>query len=210
MLPEQKKFMDEFNVSRETIENLAKYHDLLKLWAKKINLISLTTIDEIWERHFANSARFLNYFDKMPNSVIDFGSGAGFPGLVIALLLKDKNIDAKITLVDENHKRIAFLREAARLMDLQINFENSKVENVIPEKYEVVTARAFAPLHKLLHFSHAYSQLGARLVFLKGQDIDSEVINAKVNWNFKHTIKYFDNLNKSCIIEISELENVTN
>lgn len=201
------KFQSEFNVSRETIDSLKQYHDLLILWAKRINLISLNTIDEIWERHFANSARFLSYFeDKLPQSIIDFGSGAGFPGLIIAALLKDKELSPNIKLVDENHKRIAFLREASRLLGVKVELENSKIENVIPQKYEVVTARAFAPLDKLLNYSHPYAQLGARLVFLKGIDVDTEIETAKLNWKFNNTIKHFNN--ESCIIEISELENV--
>lgn len=205
MLLDKENFQAEFNVSRETMSRFQEYHDLLIKWGQKINLISLKTKDEIWERHFSNSARFLNFFDKLPNSIIDMGSGAGFPGLVIARLLKDKNHNYRIKLVDENHKRIAFLREAIRILDIEVEVSLSKIEIVIPEHFEIVTARAFAPLDKLLHFSYPYSQLGARLVFLKGIDIDSEIKEAKLNWHFNHNIKRFDNTNKSCIIEILEL-----
>ncbi len=199
-------FIDEFNVSRETIEKFEIYEAHLKKWAPKINLISLSTIDDIWSRHFNNSAQIIKKFDNMPRSIIDFGTGAGFPGLVIAAFIAQEINDYKITLVDENHKRISFLRETARAMDLRIEILHSKVEALVPQKYEILTARAFAPLDKLLDLSHTYAQEGARLLFPKGKDVRNEIEIAQRKWNFNFEIEVFDKTTGSCILEISELE----
>lgn len=199
-------FIKEFNVSRETIEKFEIYETQLKKWAPKINLISLSTIDDIWARHFNNSAQILKKFDKLPKSIIDFGTGAGFPGLVLAIFIANEIEDYKVTLVDENHKRISFLRETARAMGLRIEILHSKVEALVPQKYEILTARAFAPLDKLLDLSHTYAQEGARLLFPKGKDVKNEIEIAQRKWNFNFEIEVFDKNSGSCILEISELE----
>ncbi len=199
-------FIKEFNVSRETIEKFEIYETQLKKWAPKINLISLSTIDDIWARHFNNSAQILKKFDKLPKSIIDFGTGAGFPGLVLAIFIANEIEEYKVTLVDENHKRISFLRETARAMGLRIEILHSKVEALVPQKYEILTARAFAPLDKLLDLSHTYAQEGARLLFPKGKDVKNEIEIAQRKWNFNFEIEVFDKNSGSCILEILELE----
>ena len=199
-------FIKEFNVSRETIEKFEIYETQLKKWAPKINLVSLSTIDDIWARHFNNSAQILKKFDKLPKSIIDFGTGAGFPGLVLAIFIANEIEEYKVTLVDENHKRISFLRETARAMGLRIEILHSKVEALVPQKYEILTARAFAPLDKLLDLSHTYAQEGARLLFPKGKDVKNEIEIAQRKWNFNFEIEVFDKNSGSCILEILELE----
>ena len=199
-------FIREFNVSRETIEKFEIYEAQLKKWAPKINLISLSTIDDIWTRHFNNSAQILSKFEKLPKSIIYFGTGAVFPGLVLAIFIANEIEDYKVTLVDENHKRISFLRETARAMGLRIEILHSKVEALVPQKYEILTARAFAPLDKLLDLSHTYAQEGARLLFPKGKDVKNEIEIAQRKWNFNFEIEVFDKNSGSCILEISELE----
>ncbi len=200
-------FAEHFNVSRETLEGLQAYYDLLKIWSKRINLISLTTLDDFWTRHAIDSAQIVNIANNA-KSWVDFGTGAGFPGLMIGAILKDRNIDYKIRLIDNNHKRCAFLREGARALGLNVDIQNAGVETVKPEKFDIVTARAFAPLNKLLDYSETYSQLGARLLFLKGEDVQSEIEKASTNWKFSCKIDKSISSNNGCILEVSELSRV--
>jgi 16S rRNA (guanine527-N7)-methyltransferase len=200
------EFASEFNVSRETIDDFLKYEELLLKWSKQINLISLKTKDDIWLRHFTNSARLYKLVDKSDMAITDFGTGAGFPGLVLAILDKDKSIKREIRLIDENYKRIAFLGEVARSLKLKLDIICSRVEDVMAVENSIVTARAFAPLDKLLNLSYTYAQVGARLLFLKGKDVKNEIEIARIKWEFDFIIYNLDDETGSCILEILNLK----
>lgn len=209
MLPEvnlgMAEFGEKFNVSRETLSRINTYRELLILWNARINLVSASTITDFWSRHAADCAQILDVAGENIHSVIDIGSGAGLPGLIIAALLKDKSRMQQITLVEAQSKKCAFLREASRTLDVKINIENKKIEDLSPAKYDLVTARAFAPLTKLLDLSLAYSQLGARILFLKGEDVSKEINEASTKWKFCYKTTQSITHKHGCVLEISDL-----
>lgn len=172
-------------VSRETSVRLQAYADLLTRWQNRINLIGQSTADDIWARHFCDSAQVLRH---VPDARIwlDMGSGAGFPGLVIATLLAD-DAQGKTILVEANGKKSAFLREVTRTLGLNAlvltrRLEALNFEDVGP--VDGVTARALASLPTLLTLGAPWLSNGAVGAFLKGRSIDDEVADAHRDWKF--------------------------
>lgn len=198
-----------FNVSRETLLRIEAYRELLVLWNARINLVSASTIQNFWTRHATDCAQILDVAGSGVRSVIDIGSGAGLPGLILAALLSDRFDDYRTCLVEVQPKKCAFLREAARALDLKVEIENRKIEEVAPAKYDMVTARAFAPLSKLLELAQPYAQLGARPLFLKGEDVPKEIIEASTKWKFCYKTTQSITHNQGCVIEISDLMRVS-
>lgn len=165
-------------VSRETLERLQVYHDLLLRWQKVKNIVSRTGLHDVWLRHFADSAQILAE-GRGSGDWVDMGSGGGFPGLVIAILLADFDRDTKVNLVDSDHRKCAFLREVSRETHAQAVVHCARIEDVASElsNIDVVTARALAPMKKLISFSRPFLENGAKGIFLKGRDIERELID---------------------------------
>jgi 16S rRNA (guanine527-N7)-methyltransferase len=170
-------------VSRETVERLDRFVDLLATWQKTTNLISPATLPEIWTRHVADS---LQLFALAPEAKlwIDLGSGGGFPGIPLACLLAD--IDSgHMHLVESNQKKAAFLRQAARTLSVPATVHAQRIED-FTERFEghadAVTARALAPLKKLLSDAYPLLKTGTKLLFPKGQDVGAELTEASKYW----------------------------
>ena len=134
-------------VSRETITSLVKYEDLLIRANKGLNLIGNSTISQIWTRHFLDSCQVIDFIEKNDDSLVDLGSGAGFPGLVIAVVLKDRKIPLKIKLIEKSPKKVKFLKEIINKLNLDVEVV---LQNVLKEELyiteEMLIARAFKPL----------------------------------------------------------------
>ena len=113
-------FVKSFDVSRETLNMFCEYGALLSKWNKKINLVSKNTLVDIWGRHFLDSGQVINHVEASGKRWVDVGSGAGFPGLVVALLLKDRKIDCDLILVEKNKKKVFFLNEVIRKLNLNV------------------------------------------------------------------------------------------
>ncbi len=182
--------LSSLNVSRETKQKLDIYADLLRRWQARINLVSPTTLPDLWNRHFVDS---LQVFALAPDARLwaDLGSGAGFPGLVIAIALADISVvdtgkTAKVHLFESNGKKCAFLREVIRETGCPAVVEDGRIEDKLLAStgFDVVTARALAPLHKLLSFTEEVLKTGTRALFLKGQDVELELDEASTYWNF--------------------------
>jgi 16S rRNA (guanine527-N7)-methyltransferase len=199
------EFGERFNVSRETLLRINAFRELLILWNRRINLVSTSTIDDFWSRHAADSAQIVDIAGDNSKNIIDMGAGAGFPGLMIAALLAEKTNDYQVTLVEMQPKKCAFLREAARTLGVKVNVENKRIEELAAKQYDLVTARAFAPLIKLLSLSEPYAQLGARMLFLKGEDVQSEIDEASTKWKFCFKTIGSITHSKGCVIEIFDL-----
>jgi 16S rRNA (guanine527-N7)-methyltransferase len=175
-------------VSRETEERLDRFVALLLTWQKTTNLISPSTIDNIWTRHVADSLQLL---DLAPNARvwIDLGSGGGFPGIVLACALADRP-GAVIHLVESNAKQAAFLREAARVTGAPAVTHGVRIENLVDSfgaGVEAVTARALAPLKSLLVWSYPLL-VTAPGIFPKGQDVGAELTEAAKYWSIDYTL----------------------
>ena len=173
-------------VSNEIAAKLDALAMLLIDWQQRMNLIAPSTIPMIWTRHIADSLQLL---DHAPNAKtwIDLGSGAGFPGLVIACALADKP-GAAVHLVESNRKKSNFLREAARHLGVPATVHTVRIEDFAKNfamRPDIVTARALAPLNELLALAYPFSKTGAQGLFLKGQDVASELTNAAKYWKFE-------------------------
>jgi 16S rRNA (guanine527-N7)-methyltransferase len=173
-------------VSREIAERLDRFAALLLKWQHRINLIASSTIPILWTRHIADSLQLL---DQAPDAKIwiDLGSGAGFPGIVVACALADAP-GAAVHLVESNGKKANFLREAVRLIDAPATVHGMRIEDFVNNfnaRPDVVTARALAPLKQILALAHPLSKTGAQGLFLKGQDVGSELTQASKYWKFE-------------------------
>lgn len=174
-------------VSRETESRLIRFVDLLGTWQKTTNLISPATLPEIWTRHIADS---LQLFPLVPDARlwIDLGSGGGFPGIPIACLLADVP-GAHMHLVESNQKKAAFLREAARTLSLPVTIHPDRIENFAQGfggKADVISARALAPLVKLLPDVYSLLKAGTKCLFPKGQDVGAELTEASKYWTIEY------------------------
>ena len=142
-------------VSRETIISLKKYEDILINSNKNLNLVGKSTINDIWIRHFLDSAQVIDLIDKNDKTLIDIGSGAGFPGLVLAIILKDKKIPLKIKLIEKSPKKAKFLKKLIDQLYLDAEVINKNIFEY-PKKLsdDVLIARAFKPLKIILELIH--------------------------------------------------------
>lgn len=175
-------------VSRETLGRLDQFVDLLIRWQSIKNLVGPKTLNEIWTRHIADSAQLGRYIDDDVISLVDLGSGAGFPGLVLAALYADRP-HFQAHLIESNGRKAAFLREAARQMNVPAIIHDKRIEDVkdrLPANIDLVTARALAPLRDLVGFMVGLPAKPRKALFLKGQDIDSELTETAKYWNISY------------------------
>ena len=194
-------------VSRETAERLDRIVPLLLRWQAKINLIAPSTISTIWTRHVADS---LQLPALVPDAKrwVDLGSGAGFPGLVIACALAN-TAGAAVHLVESNAKKAAFLREAARHTGAPAFIHAVRIEEFVQnfaEQADAVTARGLAPLQVLLKLAYPLLKTGAPGVFPKGQDVDAELTKASKCWNIHAELVPSKTDSQSRIVVVSGLQ----
>lgn len=177
-----------YPVSRETLAAFATYRELLRTWQAKTNLVAPGTLSEFWSRHVGDSLQALALFPQA-NHWIDLGSGAGFPGMVIAIA-QGRDAARSHVLVESNAKKCAFLREVARATGADAKIVNGRIESVA-EQYaqekplpEIVTARALAPLSRLLELAEPLLAAGAIGVFHKGREFAGEIEDCRGLWQF--------------------------
>jgi 16S rRNA (guanine527-N7)-methyltransferase len=171
-------------VSRETEIRLDRYLDLLRQWQAKTNLVAPSTLPHLWTRHIADSLQLLRLAPSAKRWV-DLGSGGGFPGIVLACALAETP-DATIHLIERNAKKAAFLREALRVTQASGVVHLSDIVDIVDSnlsRIDCVTARALAPLHQLIGWAAPLIERGAKALFLKGQDVESELTEATKYWN---------------------------
>jgi 16S rRNA (guanine527-N7)-methyltransferase len=179
------EFMHESNVSRETLECYQAWYNILTHWNKKINLVSAATISDFWLRHAMDSHQLFALAPKATTAWLDLGSGAGFPGLAMAILMRDK-VDACVTLVESNGKKCNFLRTVIRELKLPAEAVQVRVEALPAKSYGVISARAFAPLPKLLGHCVPFWDVDTVGIFPKGVGWKHEVEDAQSMWDFAY------------------------
>ena len=169
------------NVSRETSEKFERYQALLSKWQRTINLVSVETLPDIGTRHFVDSYQLIDFIPSTAKSLCDWGSGAGFPGLVIAMARPDLDI----TLIDSDQRKCAFLRVVSRETQTKVKILDDRVDAVV-RSVDLVTARAFAPLKDILRLGLAWVQENPALKFLllKGQTAEAEILEARQAYDF--------------------------
>lgn len=170
------------DVSRETLEKLQTYHSLLLKWQESINLIADSTVESAWERHFLDSIQLMNHIpEEGVETVVDMGSGAGFPGMVLAIMRPD----LKFYLVDSDNKKCEFLKTVSRETDVKVNVVNDRLEKVTKNlKADMVVARALANLPKLMKHMEGFGAKHA--LFLKGKAYEEEIGMAKKDYEFDY------------------------
>jgi 16S rRNA (guanine527-N7)-methyltransferase len=175
-----------FPLPPETEQRLQIYADLLAKWQRTINLVAVSTLPNLWMRHFADS---LQVQAAAPDARlwVDLGSGAGFPGLVTAIRLAG-DPHAKIHLIESDRRKCAFLREVSRETAAPIVIHPGRIEVVaaeINEPIDAISARALAPLPKLLRYAEKFLDQGAIGVFLKGQDVERELTDSGISSRYR-------------------------
>ena len=144
-----------YQVSRETLTSLMKYEELLLEGNKSLNLIGSSTTNYIWHRHFLDSVQAIDFIDKNQKTLVDLGSGAGFPGLVLSIIAKDRNIPIKIKIIEKSKRKVIFLKKVVNELKLNSDVINQNVED---EKFcfddDTFVARAFKPVPKILSLIH--------------------------------------------------------
>ena len=162
------------DVSRETLNRLQAFADLTVKWTARINLISKSTVHDVWTRHVVDSAQLYPLAPKFEKWV-DVGSGGGFPGIVIAIIAQEKNPDAEFTLIESDARKATFLRTATRELGLAANIETARAETVRPQKADVMSARALASLADLLPFAERHLSATGIGLFPKGRRYKDEI-----------------------------------
>jgi 16S rRNA (guanine527-N7)-methyltransferase len=170
-------FARAFPVSRETLARLEAYADLLIRWSARINLVGRDTLLDLWRRHMLDSAQLHPLMPSAAQSAIDLGSGAGFPGLVLAILGA-----SGVELIEADSRKAAFLREAARVTVTQATIRPCRIAAVSPHQVDVVTARALAPLDKLLDLAEPFIGSNTVCMFPKGEKAVAELTLARKGW----------------------------
>jgi 16S rRNA (guanine527-N7)-methyltransferase len=168
-------------VSRETLARLKAYADILADWNARHNLVAKSTLPDLWRRHFWDSAQLAALIPDTACTLADLGSGAGFPGLVLAAMRPR----LAVTLHEATAKKCAFLRVAAERMGVLVAVENVRLEDLPPRSFDVVTARALAPLSKLLGYAQNFVGPNSVCLFLKGQNVGVELTQAHKCWKME-------------------------
>ena len=198
-------FIKKFNVSRETIDKLKIYKDFLILSNKKLNLIGKTTENSIYYRHFLDSAQIYNIINKKLN-IVDLGSGAGFPGLIIKLLMEDEKIEGKVILIEKSNKKSNFLLNISNLLNLKIKIYSEKLEDYNFKNQSSVVSRAFKSTLSTLDLLFKNISKIEEIVLLKGKTYQQEIDDAKKKYTFN--IEKFKSItsDESYIIKITDVK----
>ena len=184
-----------FGVSRETLARLQIYAGLLERWQKTINLVAPGSMPDLWHRHFADSAQLLALSPGGPLRWLDLGSGGGFPGLVVACMLAERP-GSRLTLIESDGRKCAFLREVVRQTGLSaflaVDIITDRIENGANTTrvgtVDVISARALAPLERLLGWCEPFFGAGTCAVLSKGKDVQVELTAARQTWMFESSL----------------------
>ena len=193
------------SVSRETMAQLETYEQLLRKWQPKVNLIASGTLAELWSRHFLDSVQLLQHAPKVAGLWLDLGSGGGFPGLVCAICAKDHGIDARFELVESDTRKCAFLQEVARQTGTRVTIHNIRIETLEPADADVVTARALAPLPRLLEWVYRHLRPDGTCLLQKGAGHGLELETAHADWQMNVEIHPSVTATNSVILRIRNL-----
>jgi len=170
-------------VSRETLARLKLYVSLLHDWNARINLVSARSLEDVWRRHVLDSAQLVPFIPPDSRSLVDMGSGAGFPGLVLAILAAERQ-PLRVVLFEAIAKKCRFLAEVAKRVGVIVEIRNARIEAAEPEPFDVVTARACASLTQLLSYAVPFQGKNTTCLFLKGQSVGAELNEASQIWDF--------------------------
>jgi 16S rRNA (guanine527-N7)-methyltransferase len=201
-------FIKKFNVSRETIEKLNKYRDFLVSNNKLLNLIGKTTENHIFSRHFTDSAQIYDLIEDK-SEIIDLGSGAGFPGVILKILMDYNKIDVNITLIEKSPKKCKFLKDLTDKLDLTIKIVNLKIENFNLNKISTIVSRAFKNTVDTMDILFKNNDKIESIILLKGKTYQQELEDAKKKYTFD--LEKFRSItsDESFILKIKNIKRTT-
>jgi 16S rRNA (guanine527-N7)-methyltransferase len=201
-------FIKKFNVSRETIEKLNKYKDFLIRSNKLLNLIGKTTENDIFSRHFTDSAQIYDLIEDK-SEIIDLGSGAGFPGVILKILMDYNQIDGNITLIEKSPKKCKFLQDLIDKLDLTIKVVNLKIENFNLNKISTIVSRAFKNTVDTMDILFINNDKIESIILLKGKTYQQELEDAKKKYTFD--VEKFRSItsDESFILKITNIKRIT-
>ncbi len=193
-------FQRAFGASRETIAKFETYVRLLVQWQKAVQLVSPATLESIWHRHIADSAQLVRIAPAGVGTWLDLGSGAGFPGLVMAILMSEgfpndrpRSDAPRFILLESDTRKAAFLREVARQVGVPVEILGTRIELPSTQarvgKVDVISARALAPLDRLLGLACPFWQDTTLGIFLKGRDAEKDIEQARLIWSFRAELR---------------------
>jgi 16S rRNA (guanine527-N7)-methyltransferase len=180
----------------------------LERWAPRLNLVARSTLADVWVRHVEDSAQLVSAVPEDSSAWIDLGSGGGFPGLVVAAMTADRVAPPRLTLVESDARKAAFLRAAAAAMEVQVDIKVSRIEALEADSADVISARALAPLSILLEFSEPFLAPGGVLVFPKGRSWRSELTEAQQAWHMAVEVRPSVTHPDAVVLVLSEIARV--
>lgn len=196
------------DVSRETLERLQIYAELVRRWNPRINLVSRTTLEDLETRHIADSQQLLSLAPEVTQTWVDLGSGGGFPGVVVAIHLAQSAPEAKVTLVESDQRKAAFLRTVSRETDVPMNVISARIEDIEPLRADVLSARALAPLPVLLEWTTRHRKLDGVALFPKGRTWSEEMERALEHWRFDCETHQSQTDAEAVVLKIGAIERV--
>ena len=202
-----KNFAEKYDVSHETINKLKTYQSLLIEWQKKFNLVSRSSLEDSWGRHFLDSMQLFKYIPEKALNLADFGSGAGFPGMVLAVMAQEKTPYLKVVLVESIKKKTLYLNEVSRATQTPVNIINDRIENLPPQKFDVITSRALTSLKDLLKYAAPFCKKETVCIFPKGRSYASELAEAHKLWSFKCQIEPNEQSSEGKILIVTDIAN---
>ncbi len=180
---EKKIIIEKYNLNKRQIDLIGKYIKKLKKTNLTLNLVGPSTIDNSWDRHVNDSLQLTQFISKKNSSIVDMGTGAGLPGVILSICGYTNTL-----LIDSKLKKINFIREFAHENHIEIKNICSRVEKIKNQKFDFIVCRAFAPLTKLLDYSLIFTKKNTSLLFLKGRNVKKEIQDAKKTFSFKYEL----------------------
>jgi len=196
-----------FQVSRETISSLTKYENELISANNVLNLIGKSTIKQIWTRHFIDSAQVIDFIGKNDKTMIDLGSGAGFPGLVLAIIAKDRKNNLKIKLIEKSPKKVNFLKKIISELHLDVEVIDKNIFEY-PKKIseDIIVSRAFKPFENILQLIHNQAENWKKIFVFLGKTGKTELLQASKIWDIEYKQRVSLTSNDSTVIEINRIK----
>lgn len=195
-------------VSRETVERLQLLEHLVQKWTPAINLVSKDSLGNLRQRHIFDSIQLFRLVPFEKGVWCDLGSGGGFPGLVIAIMARERDAERQVKLVESDGRKATFLREAVRQLEVEATVINARIEDIPPLAATILSARALAPLPKLCEFALRHLAPGGCAVFPKGETHQNEISEARKSWFFDLTLHPSKTESTAAILELRNLRHV--